>query len=184
MIDYEKHFQKLQHALGIKDASGKNCVDKIDVTREQLWRDEVMKTLNEISSESAEELQKETGKPYPKDSYLKDSNGNIIGVKSVEELQKVTGKLNPTDSLIKDSNGNIIGVRQNQKYSEAPPTRLLSMTLNLSYWLGFVDASEDHELHADAIGAWERIEKAYKSGKAAHPKSKSNQSNAKTVGSS
>ena len=147
MIDFQKHFQRLQTALGVKNASGKNCADIID---EQLWRDHVTKALNEISRESAGELQQETGKPYPKDSLLKESNGNIRIL------------------------------RKEQKYSEAPPTRLLSMTLNLIYWLGFFDASNDYEMHEGAIGAWKRIEMAYQSGKAAHHNSKSNQPNANT----
>lgn len=101
-------------------------------------------------------------------------------MKSIEELQKLTGKLDPGDLLIKDSDSNIIGLRRNLKYLEAPPTRLLSMTLNLSYWLEFLDASEDHELYEGANGSWKRIENAYQCGKTAHPKSKSNQSNAGT----
>ena len=105
-----------------------------------------METLIEISLKSADELQKETGGSYPKDSYHIDSNGNII-----------------PSSLRRDY----------QNYSEAPPTRLLSMKLDLSYWLGFLDASGDHEFHKGAIGAWERIEKAYQMGKASHPISKS-----------
>ena len=35
-----------------------------------------------------------------------------------------------------------IGVRRNLTYSEAPPTRLLSMTLNLCYFIGFLDGVE------------------------------------------
>jgi hypothetical protein len=54
------------------------------------------------------------------------------------------------------------------------------MTLNLSYWLGFLDASGDHEMHEEAVGAKERIIKAYESGKASHPKSKSNPSSTTT----
>jgi hypothetical protein len=93
MIDFQKHFERLQAALGVKSVlTQKNCVDKID---EQLWRDEVTPAINEITIETAEELQKETGKPYPKDSVLRDSNGNIVGVKSVQELEKLTGKLEP-----------------------------------------------------------------------------------------
>lgn len=37
-----------------------------------------------------------------------------------------------------------------EKYSESPPTRLFSMTLVLSYWLGLLDASNTHELHPEA----------------------------------
>jgi hypothetical protein len=78
MIDFQKHFNRLNAALSAKNnSSGKNCTDEID---EELWRDEVMKAINEISLESANELQQETGKSYPMCSieYLKDSNGNII----------------------------------------------------------------------------------------------------------
>lgn len=90
----------------------------------QLWREEVMKSLSDISFESADELQKETGRPYPKPSYIKDSKGNIGSETSVEELQKITGKLNPGDLWLMDSRGDYFGVVRNQKYSEAPPTRL------------------------------------------------------------
>ena len=88
----------------------------------------------------------------------------------------------PKNSYRVCSNGNIIPSsvkRENQKYSEAPPTRLSSITLDLCYWLGFHDASGNHELHSGAIDGWERIKKAYESGKASHPNSKTNQPNAK-----
>lgn len=176
MIDFQKHFKRLEAALGVKNALGKNCSDIID---EQLWQKHVMKALNEISIESAEELQAETGKPYPKDSWLEDSNGNIVGVKTIEELKKVAGEVDPKVVPLQ-INGNSIGFRRNLKYSEAPSTRLLSLVLNLSYWLGFFDASNDHEMHEGAIGVRGRIERAYQSGKTAHQNSKSNQSNAKT----
>jgi hypothetical protein len=48
-------------------------------------------------------------------------------------------------------------------YEESPPTRLLSMTLILCYWLGFHDADKGHELQSEeegGIGAWKRIKKA------------------------
>jgi hypothetical protein len=50
-------------------------------------------------------------------------------------------------------------------YEEAPPTRLLALNLILSYWLGWIDGSKTHYLHADP-SAWERIEEAYNAGKA------------------
>jgi hypothetical protein len=176
MIDFQERVDKLQNALGIKNPlTDKNCTDKID---EKMWWEHVLPALNEISIKTANELQNETGKFYPKDSYLTDTTGKIVGVKSVKELEKVTGKLDLDDILLTDINGIFVGVRRRQKYSEAPPTRLLSMTLNLSYWLGFLDTSGDHEMHKEAIGAKERIIKAYESGKASHSKSKSNQSNA------
>jgi hypothetical protein len=56
--------------------------------------------------------------------------------------------------------------------------RLLSMTLNLCYWLGYHDADKGHMVHKEkegGIGAW-----AYKNGIAANPKSSSTQANAKT----
>lgn len=183
MIDFLKHFERLQAALGVKNPSTNlTCSDKID---EQLWRDEVMPALNKISSESADELQKETWRPYPKDSTLtvEDAEGQVIHVKSIEEFRRLTEKLDPYESILKDSNGEFVGIRRNLKYSEAPSTRLLSMTLNLCYFLGFLDASGNHEMDEDrGIGAWKRIEKAYQSGKASYPKSKSksNESNAKT----
>jgi hypothetical protein len=172
MIDFERHFKRLQDALGVKNALGKNCVDVID---EGLWWN-VMYQLNQASIEAADELQGETGRHYPKDS------GVIVPVKSVEELQIMTGE--SYDVLFQDHEGKPIA-RKNQKYSEAPPTRLLSMTLNLCYWLGYHDADKGHELHKEkegGIGAWDRIDKAYKSGMSANPKSSSNQANAKTEG--
>jgi hypothetical protein len=170
MIDFERHFKRLQDALGVKNALGKDCVDVID---EGLWWN-VMYQLNQASIEAADELQGETGRPYPKDS------GVIVPVKSVEELQIMTGE--SYDVLFQDHEGKPIA-RKNQKYSAAPPTRLLSMTLNLCYWLGYHDADKGHELHKEkegGIGAWDRIDKAYKSGMSANPKSSSNQANAKT----
>jgi len=49
--------------------------------------------------------------------------------------------------------------------------------------LGYHDADKGHELYKEkegGIGAWDRIDKAYKSGMSAKPKSSSNQANAKT----
>lgn len=62
MIEFKRHFQRLQDALGVKNALGKNCVDVID---EGLWWN-VMYQLNQGSIECANELQEETGKPYSK----------------------------------------------------------------------------------------------------------------------
>jgi hypothetical protein len=171
MIDFERHFKRLQDALGMKNALGKNCSDMID---EGLWWN-VMYQLNQASIEAADELQRETGRPYPKDSAV------IVPAKSVKELKIMTGE--SYDVLFQDTQGKPIA-RKNQKYSEAPPTRLLSMTLNLCFWLGYLDADKGHELHNEkegGIGAWDRIDKAYKSGMAANPKSSSNQANAKTA---
>ena len=53
-------------------------------------------------------------------------------------------------------------------YEEAPPTRLLSQALILSYWLGYHDADRGHYLHEEEIGAWKRIKEAYESGKSAN----------------
>jgi hypothetical protein len=53
-------------------------------------------------------------------------------------------------------------------YEEAPPTRLLSQALILSYWLGYHDADKGHYLHEEEIGAWKRIKEAYESGKSAN----------------
>ena len=143
MIDFESHNKKLEGALCVKNPdTDKNCIDKID---EKLWQDNVMPALNKISLKAADELQEETGEPYPKASYRVDGNGNFIPGSLTTEYQN---------------------------YSEQPPTRLLSLTLILSYWLGFLDASGNHEMHKAAIGARERIEKAYDIGKASHPNSK------------
>jgi hypothetical protein len=169
MIDFEKHHKRLEEALGVENPlTGKNCADKID---EQLWRDEVMKAINEISIESADELQNETGKPYPKDLLLTDPNGNLASVKPIEELLKVTGKLDSDYTPLEDPNGNLIGVRRNLKYYEAPPTRLLSITLILCYWVGFLTQAETMSLYPGAIGAWDRIMKGYDKGKASYPNS-------------
>ncbi len=43
------------------------------------------------------------------------------------------------------------------------------MTLVLSHFLGFLDASGNHEMHEGALKAKERIINAYESGKALHP---------------
>jgi hypothetical protein len=66
MIDFESHFKRLQDALEVKNALEKNCVDMID---EGLWWN-VMYQLDQASIEAADELQAETGKPYPKDSRV------------------------------------------------------------------------------------------------------------------
>lgn len=131
MINYQKHFDKLQGALGKPNTLGKNCVDRIG---EQLWHDVVIPALDEISIEAADELQKETGRPYPKDSRFRNpSTGKTTVFKSIEDLEQVARKLDP-DEGPKWDNGYIVGLRRNLKYSEAPPTRLLSLTLNLCYW--------------------------------------------------
>jgi hypothetical protein len=121
------------YRIGKEYAPGKNCVDKID---EQTWWNEVMKEINEISLESADELQEDTEKPYTK--YYTN------GTKAYD-----------------------------LEYKEAPPTRLLSQVLVVSYWLGYHDADKGHYLHDEEIGAWKRIKAAYETGKAAHPMSKS-----------
>lgn len=175
MIDFESHKDKLEKALAVKNPlTDKNCVDKID---KKLWWDNVIPALNDISIETADELQNETKRYYPKDSTLENkATGNLVGVKTVEELQKILGKLSQDDILFQDRNGMFVGVRRKQKYSEAPPTRLLSMTLDLCYFLGFLDTSGDHEMHEGAVEARERIINAYNLGKASHPNSKLSQS--------
>ena len=143
MIDFESHKEKLEMALSVKNPlTDKNCIDKIE---EKLWWDNVTPALNKISIEAANELQEETKRLYPKSSYLVDMNGNYI-----------------PGSLTTDY----------QQYFEQPPTRLLSMTSVLSYFLGFLDASGNHEMHEGAVGARKRIIEAYDSGKVSHPKSK------------
>jgi hypothetical protein len=161
MIDFKKHHKRLEDAIGVRNPStDKNCADEMD---EHLWWNEVMRALNEISIESADELQEDTGKTYSKDSLL------VPPAKSIEELLKMIGKLDSDYTPLKDASGNFIGVRRNLRYSKAPPTRLLSMTLILCYWLGFMDASGTHALDPGGIGAWDRIKKAYDNGKAYHP---------------
>jgi hypothetical protein len=177
-MDFEPHKNNLEKALTIKNPlTNKNCIDKID---EKLWWDNVIPALNEISIKSADELQ-EPGKFYPKDT-VHEVNGKVVGVKTIEELQKVMGKLDPDVLLLSTQNLGYFGFRRKLKYSEAPPTRLFGMTLVLSYWLGFLDASEDHEMHKEVLGALERIIEAYDKGKASHPKSNQSTSttNAKT----
>jgi hypothetical protein len=99
MIDFERHFKRLQDALGLKNALGKNCVDVID---EGLWWN-VMYQLNQASIEAADELHGVTGRTYPKDSVV------IVPVKSVKELQIMTGesydvllKVNPLRGRIRN----------------------------------------------------------------------------------
>ena len=53
-------------------------------------------------------------------------------------------------------------------YEESPPTRLLALNLILSYWLGWLDASNSHYIDTEPISAWKRIEEAYNKGKAAY----------------
>ena len=116
-------------------------------------QENVMSALSDISIKSADELQEETGKPFPKDSYVtfEDAEGNIIHVKSIDEFKRRTENVEPYDSFLKVENSNIVGVRRNQKYSEQPPTRLLCMTLNLCYFLGFLDASGNHEMDEETV---------------------------------
>jgi hypothetical protein len=63
MIDDKKYSDRLQTAIGNKNASGKKSADKID---EDLWRDEVIKELNHASLDCADKLQEETGQPHTK----------------------------------------------------------------------------------------------------------------------
>lgn len=168
MIDFESHQRELQKALGFKDPlTGKNCVDQID---EKLWWDNIMPVLNKISIDTADELQKETGGFYPKDTVLMNrGTGKIASVESLEELAREMGKLDPDVEPLVGPNGRFCWYRRKQKYSQAPPTRLLGMTLVLSHFLGFLDASGNHEMHEGALKAKERIINAYESGKALHP---------------
>jgi hypothetical protein len=169
MIDFESHKNKLEGALSVRSPlTNKNCIDEID---EKLWWENVIPALNQISIEAADELQEETGGFYPKDTWREDANGNIIVYKSFDELQKAMGKLDP-DVLPLSIPDGFIGFRRKLKYSQAPPTRSLSMTLVLCYFLGFLDASGDHEMHKGAVGARERIINAYERGLASHPKSR------------
>jgi hypothetical protein len=185
MIDFESHKVKLEKALSVSNPlTRKNCVDMID---EKLWWENVIPVLNDISLNAADELQEETRKPYPKDTKLifSDAEGHIVHVKSVEEFKRLTENIDPYDSILEDESGNLVGVRRNQKYSEQPPTRLLSMTLNLCYFIGFLEVDKVHQMDEEnGISAWKRIVKAYEMGKASHPKSKSGLANAKTAATS
>lgn len=179
MIDFESHKQKLEEALRVRNPeTKKNCIDKIE---EKLWVDNVMPALNDISLKAADELQKETGRSYHKDSNLVNpSTGKKTIFKSVEDLVEAVGDLEP-DEVPRWVNGYIVAIGRDLKYSQAPPTRLLSLTLNLCYFLGFLDASNNHEMDEEnGIGAQIRIEETYRLGKESHPNSKSNQTNAKT----
>src|SRR5690349_6149900 len=94
MIDFEIYKKELEKALGAKDPStGKNCVDQID---EKLWMDNVVPSLNKISIDTANELQKETGGFYPKASVLENSvTGEYAFVQTLDDLEAKMGKLDP-----------------------------------------------------------------------------------------
>ena len=103
MIDFESHKDKLEKALAVKNPLiGKNCVDKIE---EKLWLDYVIPALNDISIQTADELQDETKGYYPKDSILRDSNGNIAYAKTIGDLEKVSGKLDHDVILLRRASG-------------------------------------------------------------------------------
>jgi len=113
-----------------------------------------MYQLNQASIAGADELQQETGNPYPKESQVK------VDLKSVEELNALAGETYD----LQDSNGRLIA-RKTQMYSKGPPTRLLVLNLILSYWLGWLDAKGEHALDTEPVAAWKRIKEAYDKGK-------------------
>jgi hypothetical protein len=78
-----------------------------------------------------------------------------------DKLQEETGK--PYGKYFKDG-----GKAYDLNYEEAPPIRLLSQALILSYWLGYHDADKGHYLQEEEIGAWKRINEAYENGKLAN----------------
>ena len=51
MIDFQKHFERLQKVLSEEYAPGRNSIDRID---EETWWNKIIKVLNDISSKSAE----------------------------------------------------------------------------------------------------------------------------------
>ena len=165
MIDFEARKKKLERGTLLRILIQTRTVS-INQMR-KYTEENVMPELSDISIKATDELQEETGKPFPKDSYVtfEDAEGNIIHVKSIDEFKRRTENVG-LDSFLKVENSNIVGARRNQKYSKQPPTRLLCMTLNLCYFLGFLDAGGNHEMDEETgIGAKKRIEEAYKMGK-------------------
>lgn len=51
IIDFQKHFERLQKVLSEEYAPGRNSIDRID---EETWWNKIIKVLNDISSKSAE----------------------------------------------------------------------------------------------------------------------------------
>ena len=83
---------------------------------------------------------------------------NLASYNCADDLQKETGE--PYTKY------HIDGTKAyDLDYGEAPPTRLLAMTLILSYWLGWLDASKTHNVDSEPVAAWRRIKEAYEKGK-------------------
>ena len=93
----------------------------------------VIPVLDRISIDTANELQNETGGFYPKDSYLTNEiTGEIVSVNHLKNWKRRWESWIPdvfARSAIPDQG--FYGYRRKQKYSQAPPTRLLSMVLFL-----------------------------------------------------
>src|SRR6266487_442162 len=82
---------------------------------------------------------------------------NLMSFYCARELQLETGK--PYSKYYTDGKHAL-----DLAYEESPPTRLLSLNLILSYWLGWLNASKSHHLDTEPISAWKRIEEAYNKG--------------------
>jgi hypothetical protein len=72
---------------------------------------------------------------------------NTMSIDCARELQVETGTY--------PKPGHPVG----QHIEKAPPTRLLSLCLILSYWLGWV--SNEKHMDSEPVKAWTRIEEAY-----------------------
>jgi hypothetical protein len=87
---------------------------------------------------------------------------NKMSFECAKELQVETGQ--PYSKYKTDGT-----LAYDLKYEEAPPTRILALSLILSYWLGWLDASKTHYLDREPVAAWRRIGEAYKKGIADYP---------------
>jgi hypothetical protein len=92
--------------------------------------------------------------------------------KYFDRLQNKLGETKSADKIIEGPWWEVV-VRELNKmsfeYEEAPPTRILALSLILSYWLGWLDASKTHYLDREPVAAWRRIGEAYKKGIADYP---------------
>jgi hypothetical protein len=79
---------------------------------------------------------------------------NKMSVECARELEKETGKYPKP------------GYPNGQSLEQAPPTRLLSLTLILSYWLGWVNNEKNMDASVpQPFKAWTRTEEAYMAGR-------------------
>lgn len=81
---------------------------------------------------------------------------NNMSFECARELEKETGRYPKP------------GYPDGQPLEEAPPTRLLSLNLILSYWLGWLNNEKklDASFPYQPFKAWTRIEEAYMTGRA------------------